>query len=161
MPLVSFYVGTKKQLAETPLTNGLIYFLQDTNSTGEIAYDWNNRRSRVAAPRILTLQNLDSSIPFRGELIVVTDALSTINADTQQITYTPGLKIGDGVTSLNRLPYVNDFYRVDAAILQEQVNQLTQNFNAHASNTNIHHTINGRISSSNANTLEIVNYNQQ
>ena len=160
MTLVNFYVGTRKQLAETPLTDGLIYFIQDNNSLGEIAYDWDDRRLRVAAPRILTLQNLDNSIPFRGELIVVTDALSTINTDTQEITYTPGLKIGDGITRLNSLPYVNDFYRVDAAILQEQVNQLSQNFNTHTSNTNIHHTINGRISSSNANTLEIVNYNQ-
>lgn len=153
MSLVKFFTGEESDLNARPVTNGNVYFLPNANDgLGNIAYDLDDCRSWVTSSKILTVSELDSSIPRLGTLIVVTDALSTIDESTKEITTLPGLKIGDGVTSIMGLPYLNDSYRVSAEILSEQ-------YNNHIADTNIHHTKNAQVvPQGDKFVLQILNY---
>lgn len=70
-------------------------------------------------------------IPFDGEIIIYKDKniKETVNPDTGQIIrqYVPGIKIGDGQTTLYDLPFVSD---IDAQLIIDHIN-----------NTDIHVTL--------------------
>lgn len=160
MSLVKFKTGSRAQLDTTAIENGNVYFIPDANDgLGDIAYDLDNCRSWVTSSKIIAAIDLDNSIPKVGELIVVTDAFSTIDEETQIITSYPGLKIGNGTTSVSNLPYIDNDSRVRASILEEQYEDLRKGLDEHIEDTNIHHTENARVvQSGDQFVLQILNY---
>lgn len=84
------------------------------------------------APTIITSNNLDSSVPRRGELIVVIDAFQTQDSESGDTTTYPGLKIGNGSTSVQNLPYITEFFQQNADILEQRLND-------HINDTTIHY----------------------
>lgn len=163
MSLVNFLTGTRQQLENHAIQDGAVYYLpgEENNGRGTIAYDLEGVRSWITTPKILTVSELDNSIPLKGELIVVTDALSTID-ENNVTTYYPALKIGNGSTALNVLPYLDDYHRVQISALYNLIDDLNTTVNSHINNTAIHHTVNGVIHENqddDAYTLEVLNYN--
>ena len=159
--LVKFYSGNKTQLEQHAISNGAVYFIPDVNhGLGNIAFDLNGVRTWVMAPKIITLNDLDNSVPKYGELIVVTDALSTMDEETEVVTTSPGLKIGDGVTTVSALPYLNDNYGASIEMLEAQYELLSNDFSNHISDTDIHHTKNAEVETNSLGTytLKILNY---
>ena len=160
MSLVKFYAGDEQDLLNRPVVNGNVYFLSDANDgLGNIAYDLDNTRSWVTSSKILTVSELDNSVPRLGALIVVTDGLRTIDEDTGEINVLPGLKIGDGVTTISGLPYLNDGYRVNSNILSEQYEAVNLKIDNHIADTDIHHTKNAQVvADGDQFVLQILNY---
>ena len=160
MSLVKFISGTRDQLDSHNISDGNVYFLPDANGgLGDIAFDLDGHRSWVTSSKIITIQQLDDSIPRLGELIIVLDAYSTIDEDTEVVTTTPGLKIGDGVTTISNLPYLDEQSRINAEILSEQYERIEATVNEHVGNTDIHHTKNADvIADGDQFVLQILNY---
>lgn len=126
---VKFYTGVAQDWDSVPPENGAIYFIPDDNGNATIAYDMNDRRYWNLAPAVVTVADLGSNwTPKAGEIVVVTDA-SELNGEPQ-----PAIKIGDGITSSNNLPYIGD--DTDIAALRAVVN-------AHINRQDIHfnHTV--------------------
>lgn len=163
LSLVRFYAGTEQDLETQSIVNGNVYFLPDANDgLGNIAYDLDDCRSWVTSARIITMDDLDLSVPKLGELVVVTDGLRTIDEDTGDATILPGLKIGDGTTSVSALPYLNEGYRVNADILTQQYHVLEQTVTGHIADTAIHHTENARVfADGDQFILQVLNYDSE
>ena len=160
LSLVKFKSGTRDQLDDTPITEGTVYFVPDSNNgNGDIAYDLEGYRSWVTSPKVLTMAELDDSVPTLGELIVVTDGWRVIDEDTQEEEVTPCLKIGDGVTNLISLPFLSAYYRVDSRVLEQQLTVLEERFEEHIEDENIHHTKNAEVTPDGDQfILQILNY---
>ncbi len=160
LSLVKFITGTRSQLDAENISDGNVYFLPDANDgLGDIAFDLDGQRSWVTSSKIMQVQDLDTSIPKLGELIVVTDGLRTIDTETGVTTVLPGLKIGDGITTLDGLPYLNEGYRVNADILTEQYEKIEAKLDNHIEDTSIHHTKNAQVvASGDQFVLQILNY---
>lgn len=127
MSRVKFYTGVAQDWDSVPPENGAIYFIPD-DGTGNatIAYDMNDRRYWNLAPSVVTISNLSGSwTPKAGEIIVVTNARE-LNGEPQ-----PAIKIGDGITSSNNLPYVGNNTDIAAlrAVVDAHINRADIHFN--------------------------------
>lgn len=156
LSLVKFKSGTRDQLDDTPITEGTVYFVPDSNNgNGDIAYDLGGSRTWVPSPKIITYSMMDDSIPLLGELIVVTDGWRVINEDTQEEETSPCLKIGDGTRTLEDLPFLSAYYQIDSRILESRI----ENLESHIQDTDIHHTTNAELlPDGNQWILHIINY---
>lgn len=125
---VQFLTGTKEQIEDHALTEGAIFFYRNENNIGgKLAYDLGNKRYWISSPNITNTSEIASpdignSTPAIGDLIVVTDGFTTVDADTGDIIATPALKIGDGETTLANLPYVTDFFAPTIDLLVQHMN---------------------------------------
>lgn len=113
---VKFYTGRKEDLENHELDNGTIYFLSGDDNHATVAYDMNNFRYYVARPTIKTLSQLTADwVPDVGEIIIVSDA-TIVNGVPE-----PYVKIGDGKTNSQLLPFIGESSRID--LLEQRLDQ--------------------------------------
>ena len=113
---VKFYTGREEDLESHDLDNGTIYFLSGDSNHAVVAYDMNNFRYYVDNPTIKTLAELSADwVPKAGEIIIVSDASITDGIPD------PYVKIGDGKTNSQALPYIGNDTRISA--LEQRLNQ--------------------------------------
>ena len=113
---VKFYTGREEDLESHDLDNGSIYFLSGDSNHAVVAYDMNNFRYYVDSPTIKTLSELSPNwIPKAGEIIIVSDATITDGVPD------PYVKIGDGKTNSQLLPFIGEDTRI--TLLEQRLNQ--------------------------------------
>lgn len=124
MTQVKFYTGRKEDLEKHELDNGAIYFLSDDDNHATVAYDMNNSRYYVAKPTIKNLSQLTADwIPAVGEIVIVSDAAIVDGVPE------PYVKIGDGKTNSQLLPFIGENSRID--LLEQKLNQHINNERIH------------------------------
>ena len=116
MTHVKFCTGNEEYLEDKQIDNGTIYFLSGENDHAVVAYDMNNFRYYVDSPTIKTLSELSPNwIPKAGEIIIVSDATITDGVPD------PYVKIGDGKTNSQLLPFIGEDTRI--TLLEQRLNQ--------------------------------------